>query len=552
MTPGKTNIYFQFYFWLLIYIAISLPLSKYTMSMGSMLLFVLWLMDDFQGNVALRFFRQKGLVWGISPFLAYVWQLTKQNFNEKFNRFLHNKAAVIFASIYFMHIAGLFFTANFAYGMKDLKVKFPLLFFPIIFSGMPKLDYHRFRRLLLYYLVAIFIGTLYSSYLLMRGNFLDIRDISPFISSIRFGLNISFGFFILLYFIVADHHFNQKQKISMGLMALWFLIFLSLMESITSLSIILIIGVSYLIFILFKSRNLVLKSALLILIIAVPSFLYLYVKDVVHEANTVILPKTHPDKLTALGNSYTFDTVNQGVEDGKYVGWYLCEPELKKAWNERSTMNYNGIDKQGNELRETLMRYLTSKNLRKDAAGVAALTSRDINWIENGVANYNYLKHPGLRSRILKILKGYQVYKSTGNPSGNSLMQRIEYTKASLGIIKSNFWHGVGTGDLQDAFYGEFSAMHSQLSPKFMFHAHNQYLAIFVAFGIFGLLIFLFALIYPVLITHAYRDYFFVVFYLIMLISMLSDDTLETHAGAMLFAFFTSLILFGKQRKNAG
>ncbi len=551
MTLGKKNIYFQFYFWILVYIAISLPLSKYTMSMGSILLFVLWLMEDFQGEVALRFFRQKGFIRGISPFLAYVWHLTKQNLNEKFNRFLHNKAAVIFASIYFLHLAGLFFTSNFAYGMKDLKVKLPLFFFPLVFAGMPKLDYRWFRKLLLYYLCAVFIGTLYSSYLLVKGDFLDIREISPFISSVRFGLNISFGFFILLYFIIADHHFNQKQKISMGLMALWFLVFLSLMESITSLSIILIIGIFYLIFLTFKIRNLILKGTLFLLILAIPSFLYTYVKDVVHEATTVILPTAPPDKLTALGNPYTFDTINQGVEDGKYVGWYLCESELKKAWNQRSSIDFNGTDKQGNELRETLIRYLTSKNLRKDAAGVAALTSRDINRVENGVANYNYLKHPGLRSRILKILKGYQVYKSTGNPSGNSLMQRIEYTKASLGIIKSNFWHGVGTGDLQDAFYGEFSAMHSQLSRKFMFHAHNQYLAIFVAFGIFGLLIFLFALIYPVLITHAYRDYFFVVFYLIMLISMLSDDTLETHAGVMLFAFFTSLILFGKQRKNA-
>ena len=59
--------------------------------------------------------------------------------------------------------------------------------------------------------------------------------------------------------------------------------------------------------------------------------------------------------------------------------------------------------------------------------------------IENGVANVNYVKNPGLRVRILKILMGYEVYLKTGDPSGSSVMQRIEYSKGSLSLWLGNF-----------------------------------------------------------------------------------------------------------------
>ncbi len=68
-------------------------------------------------------------------------------------------------------------------------------------------------------------------------------------------------------------------------------------------------------------------------------------------------------------------------------------------------------------IKGTLIRYLTSIDLRKDAQGVAALSDWDIHMIEQGVANFNYLKNPGLRVRILKILMGYDVYKKTGDPT---------------------------------------------------------------------------------------------------------------------------------------
>jgi O-antigen ligase len=130
-------------------------------------------------------------------------------------------------------------------------------------------------------------------------------------------------------------------------------------------------------------------------------------------------------------------------------------------------------------------------------------------------------------------------------------MQRIEYSKASLELIKENFWIGVGTGDIEDALIAQYKKMESGLKTEYMFHAHNQFFAIFITFGIFGLIWFIFALLYPPYFKDAFSDYFFLTFFLIIIWSMLSDDTLETQAGVTLFAFFYSLLLFGKKKEHA-
>ena len=146
------------------------------------------------------------------------------------------------------------------------------------------------------------------------------------------------------------------------------------------------------------------------------------------------------------------------------------------------------------------------------------------------------------------MIKGYEVYKQTGNPSGSSLMQRLEYMRASLNIIKDNLMFGVGTGDLEDAFNEQFTDMNSALESQYRYHAHNQFLGICVALGLVGFVLFIVGLFYPPIVLSGFKDYYFGIFFIIMVISMFSDDTLETQAGVTLFAFFYSLLLFGRKK----
>lgn len=552
MLKSNVNIHSWAYFITLALIAMSIPLSKFAMSVTEFILVGLWLWAGFRFRIVSRFFKIGGAFKGGRHLITYLARLAANNFIDKFSLFFKNKPALILSSIYLLHIIGLFNTSDLDYALKDLRIKLPLLLYPIVISTMATLKYKRFRLLMLFYLLSVFSGTIISFSFFLKGDFTDIRDISPYISSIRFGLNASFSFFVLMYFIFHDNKFKTWHRIILGTVALWIVVYLVLLESMTGLGIMLIISVSYLIWQLVRTKYFALKIAILLLAAGIPLLLFVYVRDIVIDASTAPAVNFDAlDKYTALGNPYSNDTILRGIENGRYVGLYICEPELRKAWNKRSKLGYDSFPGGKHELKETLIRYLASKGLRKDASGVEALTDWDVRMIEQGVANYNYVKNPGLHSRILKIMMGYEVYKKTGDPSGSSIMQRVEYLKASWYLLKKHFWLGVGTGDVEDSLINQYKVMNSSLEKQFMFHAHNQFLSISITFGLFGFLWFLFALLYPPLKLRSFSDYFFLTFFIIIIWSMLSDDTLETQAGVTLFSFFYTLLLFGKQKQNA-
>ena len=525
----------------------SLPLSKFTMSMFEMSLIMLWIMSGFSFRIVFRFFKLGNPLEGLWHSLLYIGKTFRHNFIEKFRLFFRNKAAVIIASIYFLHIIGLLYTSNFEYAVKDLRIKVPLLLFPVIFASMPKLTATELKKIFYGYIAAIVAGILISLYLLLTGNFTDVREISPFISPIRFSLNVAFGFFILISFIFFDKSYTSRSKIGFALLLMLFIFFLVVLESITGIGVILLTGIVILIIQIFKTNIILLKASLIVLIVVLPLLVIFYINNTIAEVTTP--PEVNIeqlDKTTKRGNKYKHD-LKREVENGKYVGLYLCEKELREEWNKRSSFDYDSITNDGISISNTLIRYLTSKDLRKDADGVDALSQRDISMIERGIANVNYVDDPGLRTRILKIIYGYQVYSKKGDPSGNSIMQRYEYMKAATLLIAQNIFTGVGTGDLEDALYEQYKEMNSKLKKEFIFHAHNQFLAIAIAFGIFGMLWFIFALIYPAAKLHYFSDYYFLVFFIIIILSMFTDDTLETQAGATLFAFYYSLLLLSRK-----
>lgn len=551
MLKINSNIHSGAYFGVLVLLAISIPLSKFMMSISEFMLLFLWLLSGFSFQISKRFFKLGGFIKGPLHFIKYFFTLIYTNIIDKFGLFFKNKAGVAFSLIYILHIIGTIYSSDLDYSIKELRIKVPLILFPVIFTTMEKLDYRKFKILMLFYVASVFSGTMISLWFLLQKNFIDIREISPFISSIRFGLNVSFSFFILLYFVFVDKKINNYLRILFGLISIWFFVFIILLESVTSFVIIVTVSLGYLIWQLYLAKKIIYKFILVIIVVVVPMGIIIKVFNIIDYATTApLLDFNDLDDKTSRGNFYIHDTIDHAIEDGRYVGLYLCEVEMKEAWNERSSLKFNGQANAGNSIREGLIRYMTSLDLRKDFDGVIALSDWDILMIENGCANINYIKNPGFKTRILKIIKGYEVYKVTSNPSGSSVMQRIEYLKASIAVIKENWLIGVGTGDLEQTLYKKYDEMGTKLKEEFRYHAHNQYFAIMIAFGMLGFIVFIFALIYPALRTNSFKDYFFTIFFLIMAISMLSDDTLETQAGVTLFAYFYALLMFGKTRAN--
>ncbi len=166
------------YFVGLILLIISLPLSRFSLSVAQFVIVVNW-----------------------------FWEA---GFKSKLKSLRLNKPALVLISVYVLHVIGLLYTSDFNFAFNDLKVKAPLLILPVIIATSKPLSQKKFNLLLLFYIGAAVIASLISFGILIFGDISDIRDISPFISHIRLSLNICLAIFFSGYFIFSknDHHLN--------------------------------------------------------------------------------------------------------------------------------------------------------------------------------------------------------------------------------------------------------------------------------------------------------------------------------------------------------
>jgi hypothetical protein len=456
--------------------------------------------------------------------------------------------AWVFSSIYLFHLIGLFFTTDFGYALHDLRIKLPILILPLLLSTTSLLDRKGFRFLMYLFTAAVFTGTLISTYHYLSGNYTDSRELSRYISHIRFSLLIDMAIFILAYMSIKKTDIPRWPRAIMAIIALWMLGFLFIAAFMTGIVIFFITAAALIFYTVLIKQGMIMKIATIsgvVIILAVVMIYILKIRQDVNHIRTVDLNTL--ENTTKLGNPYWHDLSNPQTENGQYVWLYVATDEMREAWNRRSRFEFDGKDKAGQEIRYTLIRFLTSKGYRKDAEGVEKLTDAEVAMVEDGIASIVYVEKSNLYVRIYKIFWEFSRYRETRNASGHSVMQRLEFWKAAREIISNNLLTGVGTGDLETAFQEEYTKSGSLLDKEFRWRAHNQFLAIFATFGIFGIAWFLFSLIYPATRLGKFHDYYYLSFFIIIILSMLTEDTLETQAGVTVFAFFSSFYLFAKK-----
>jgi len=478
------------------------------------------------------------------------WLLIGENPLKKIQAFLKNKPALIFSSIYLFHLLGLIYTTDFNYAFNDLRIKLPLLILPLIFSSSPALNSKKILSILFAFIFGVLISTFISVYIYLTKDIVDIREISILINHITLSLMIVFAIFILLYFIFGNIYFKKSYKIFFFLMICWLIIFILLLESLTGITTLLgtlFIYAIYSAISTFKKNKFQNKLIILFLIIIIPASAIFYIfsinkkMDERHSVNFSTL-----DKYTQSGNKYYHDTLNRQTENGYYVSIYISPEELEKSWNSRSKINYHGKDRKGQNIDGTIIRFLTSKGLRKDSISMTKLTDKEINLIEKGTPNYLYTDNFNIRSKIEQIIWSMRFYIEDNNPNGNTLTQRIAYWHASFEIIKKNILIGVGEGDIDVSFHNYYKETNTQLLPQYWLRSHNQFLALIVSFGMLGFIWFLIGIFYPPHKLKMFSNYFFLIFLILSAISFLSDDSLESQAGVTFFTFFyIFLLLFG-------
>lgn len=517
----------KIYYWTLVLAAVSLPLSKFTLSISLIVLVTNWFLEG--------------------------------DLKRKIHCLRNNVAFWSVLIIFLVHVAWLINTTNFDYAFRDLKNKVILVIFPLVIFSSKLLSRKEFQRIIFWFSAAVVASSIISTAILVELITAPINNsngISIFISHIRFSLLINVAIFSMGY-LVFSKEYNVPKSIKIASVAsiIWLVLFLFLLKSLTGMVIFLVVLFIIVTIISFKINYVVYR---LFIQVGILTIFLLTATFITHSISKFYsIDKIDVDQLekhTPLGNLYSHNLSDKQIENGHYVWLYVSSKELENEWKKRSTISIHEKDNKGQLIYYTAVRYLTSLNLKKDSVGVSRLTNQDIRNIESGMANYIFANKYALYPRIYQVLWEFDVFRKNQNPAGNSTTQRILFLQTASKIISKNFFTGVGTGDIQDEFNRQYTEDKSQLPENRRHRAHNQWVTFLLTFGVFGFIIVLIAFFYPLFYLKAHRSFLFVVFFIIAFLSMLNEDTLETQTGVSFFSYFYSLFLLEiellKKQKN--
>jgi len=499
-----------------------------------------------------------GMLFGTVPtsipqiIMAANW-LLEGGFNAKWQSLKHNRIFWLLISFYGLHLLGMTYTSSLQAGLDDLRNKLPLLVLPLFFFSTRPLSDKEIRLVFRFFFAAVIVSSficfaVYAGY--TKKVVLDVRQASIFMSHIRFSLFIAFAICGMLHSIRYESSLLLRLLFTAG--CIWLLFLIYTLEMATGFVCLLV--VLSLLTAVYSLRHFQ-KSISIVIVVFIGCLftvagyhafrsLHLYEPD-------RSLPANRQLASTANGRPYLQDTLFGLAENGNLITINISDAELKQQWEQRSALGYDGKDRKGNELRFTVIRYLASKGLSKDSVGLASLSKQEVSDIERGVSNYRYASQTGLMARWHELIWEYTKYRRGENASGHTLMMRLEFWKTACFIIGQQPLTGVGTGDIQASFNEAYQVLHSRLDMKWRLRCHNQYLAVGVAFGLPGIALFLLYLFFPAITLRHTLHALYWPFFLIALLSFLTEDTLETQSGVTFFIFFQALFLWLASSKKS-
>ncbi|MEG2071282.1 MAG: hypothetical protein RR034_07915, partial [Bacteroidales bacterium] len=154
MTRRKIHGYI--YITCLFMIAVAIPLSNYMMSMGGIFLFANWVLEG--------------------------------NGKEKWEMLKKNKLAMFLSALFVVFFIGFIRSDNMSAGGNNLLSKLPLLYAPIVMASSAPLHKKEIRLVLSAFIGSVLIASICSVIYLLIHPVHNIREISLFISHIRFSL----------------------------------------------------------------------------------------------------------------------------------------------------------------------------------------------------------------------------------------------------------------------------------------------------------------------------------------------------------------------------
>ncbi len=443
------------------------------------------------------------------------------------------KKSFRFLAIFFLWILlSLLWSNDLNQGVQFINLTLPFYILFFIFLLHPVQSEFGLNVLLKSFLIAVSLTVLiniigyarqtdYYSY--------DMRQMSLFISHIRLSIMVVIAAVLSFYFFLKSTSFWRYIFLINVLFLIYYTLLSEVISGYISLAIAVFFMVCYFIYRLIKNKTYFwITSGVLSLAFLCGTFIF--ISDIFTRPTIELLT------VSKKGNPYWSDTSNTIFENGHPVAVNIQIQELEEEWVKRSNVSLDSAARNGQINLWNLIRYMASKGLVKDAEGVAQLSNQDIRNIEKGYVSY-LQDNRSFKSR-LQSLADEMSYQGS-DPNGYTFLQRMEYWKAGLSISKENALIGVGAGDARSAFNKYYDKTHSKLTQENRRQSHQQFLSVMVSYGLIGLALFLLFLIYT--FREVPTTFYTYLILLILVVSFLNEDTLETQTGASLVAFFVGL-----------
>lgn len=463
--------------------------------------------------------------------------------------FLKRADFYLFSMPVFFYIAGIMYSSHPHW--RELGVVLPLLAFAAVFTTNKPLTKFEVRRILLTFILSTVLCAIvnFTVYVVSNHANADIRQMSLFMSHIRFSLFVNIAIFSCIYYLFfrKDEPLNPIER-KLFISSLFILIpYLFIQQSLSGIFTFCAVVTFISIRTAFHSTY---SNRVRIMLRLIVGIIVISIGTVAYEAHYFLFPKddtAHLPQVTVNGNPYTHEYLNSTLENGHYAQLRICNLELESEWTRRSKMSIDGTDARNQPLRQTLIRYLTSKNLAKDSAGIAEMTDEDIANIERGVTNYRFSSELRPNKKIYTFL--WEIHSSYigSNPAGHSAMQRLIFISAGFKLVADYPWFGVGTSQPTEVLRPYYESMNQSLPPRMWYGPHNQFMSFTVMFGLVGLITILSSYVLLIRRTRAFRSYFKGMYFIILALSMLVEDSISTQAGVILYGLFGGLFLFGTE-----
>ena len=500
-------------------LTLGITLGKFIMSISIIGLFANWL---FEGG-----FRKK-------------WEINKQR----------NYGALFLASIFLIELVWFLFAEELKPGLSTLRIKLPFLVMAIVFGTSNAINKREIKTIISCFIIGVVVSSI-ASYFVELGwinkktNSGTSRDISIFMSHIRYSIILSFAV-ILIIFLMVKNKFNKW----IGTLVSLFVLFLIYkMASLTAISG-LLIGLVILFIYSLKSLSQPFKKGVILSTISVILFFIIKLSLIIsdhYQAKESFTVDLNLSK-SIYGEKYLKNNHNKMLENGYYVWNNIAPKEIKNAWNKRSKIPFESEDLKGQKIKHTIYRYITSKGLRKDKEGFSKLTENDIKSIESGMTTS--IKYNTLEKRVREILFEMDVFRKNKYTDNHSFTQRILFWKIGISIFKKAPFLGHGTGGVETQYKKYYKENAKNLSKKNQLFAHNQFLTQIINLGLFAFVFWISIIIIPIIQLYKTNKELFLIFSSFMSIAFFTDDMLDRQAGVTIFVTIYYLLIYSSEESS--